>query len=60
MPRKKDVTTKHEITPDFILGLYKHTKTMNDLERVETVDKIKSLVKYMGDKIAVNLNDIKN
>ena len=60
MPRKKDVTTKHEITPDFILDLYKHTKTMNDPERIKTVDKIKKLVKYMGRKIAVDLNDIKN
>ena len=60
MPRKKEVIVKHEITPDFILDLYKHTKTMNTLERGKTVDKIKKLVKYMGDKIAVDLNDIKN
>ena len=60
MRKKRDGSTKHEITPDFILDLYKHTKTMNNLERNKTVDKIKKLVKYMGDKIAVDLNDIKN
>jgi hypothetical protein len=60
MPRKRDVTTKHEITPDLILDLYKHTKVMDDPERGKTVDKIKKLVKYMGRKIAVDLNDIKN
>ena len=60
MRKKRDVGTKHEITPDFILDLYKRTKTMSDPERVKTVDKIKSLVKYMGDKITIDLNDIKN
>jgi len=33
---------------------------MDDPERGKTVDKIKKLVKYMGRKIAVDLNDIKN
>ena len=52
--------TKHKITPDFILDVYKHTKTMDDPEKNETVDKIKDLVKYMGKEININLNDVKN
>ena len=52
--------TKQKITPDFILDLYKHTKTMDEPERNETVDKIKDLVKYMGKEININLNDLKN
>ena len=60
MPRKKRGMTKQKITPDFILDLYKHTKTMDEQERNETVDKIKDLVKYMGNEISIDLNDIKN
>ena len=60
MPRKKTNTPKHKITPNLILDLYKHTKTMDQPERDQTVDKIKTLVKYMGDEIRINLDDIKN
>tara|TARA_Y100000310_G_C20474260_1_gene711612 strand:+ start:444 stop:626 length:183 start_codon:yes stop_codon:yes gene_type:complete len=60
MPRKKTNTPKHKITPNLILDLYKHTKTMDQPERGQTVDKIKDLVKYMGDEIRINLDDIKN
>ena len=60
MPRKKRIMSKHKITPDFILNLYKHTKTMAEPERKETVDKIKALVKYMGNEISIDLNDLKN
>jgi len=60
MPRKKTNTPKHKITPNLILDLYKHTKTMDQPERDQTVDKIKALVKYMGDEIRINLDDIKN
>ena len=60
MPRKKAKKGKHKITSNLILDLYKHTKTLPDLEREETVDKIKDLVKYMGDEISIDLNDIKN
>tara|TARA_R110002020_G_scaffold27874_2_gene89544 strand:- start:789 stop:971 length:183 start_codon:yes stop_codon:yes gene_type:complete len=60
MPRKKTKKGKHKITSNLILDLYKHTKTLPDLEREETVDKIKDLVKYMGDEISIDLNDIKN
>ena len=60
MPRKKTNTPKHKITPNLILDLYKHTKTMDQPERDQTVDKIKDLVKYMGDEIRINLDDIKN
>jgi len=60
MPRKKAEVAKHKITPDLILDLYKHTKTMDQPEQDQTVEKIKSLVKYMGDEITVDLHDIKN
>ena len=60
MPRKKAKKVKHKITSNLILDLYKHTKTLPDLEKQETVDKIKDLVKYMGDEISIDLNDIKN
>ena len=60
MPRKKGNTSKHRITPDLILDLYKHTKTMTQPERDKTVEKIKSLVKYMGKEINIDLHDIKN
>ena len=60
MPRKKTKTPKHKITPNLILDLYKHTKTMGQPERDQTVDKIKDLIKYMGDEIRINLDDIKN
>ncbi len=60
MPRKKVKKEKHKITPDLILDLYKHTKTLPDLEKKETVDKIKDLIKYMGEEINIDLNDIKN
>tara|TARA_Y100000310_G_scaffold333445_1_gene411029 strand:+ start:35 stop:217 length:183 start_codon:yes stop_codon:yes gene_type:complete len=60
MSRKKIKNIKHKITPNLILDLYKHTKTLSDPEKKETVDKIKDLVKYMGDEIHIDLNDIKN
>jgi len=60
MPRKRGKKTKHKITSNLILDLYKHTKTLPDLEKKETVDKIKDLVKYIGDEISIDLDDIKN
>ena len=51
---------KHKITPDLIIDLYKHTKTLDQPERKQTVDKIKNLVKYLGKQINIDLNDIKN
>ena len=60
MPRKKAKKIKHKITSNLILDLYKHTKTLPDLEKQETVDKIKGLVKYIGDEISINLDDFKN
>ena len=60
MPRKKSKPAKHKITSNLILDLYKHTKTLPDLEKRETVDKIKDLVKYMGDEISIDLHDLKN
>ena len=60
MPQQQGNKTKHKITPDLILDLYKHTKTMTGPEKQQTVDKIKKLVKYMGDEITVALNEINN
>tara|TARA_Y100000296_G_scaffold69301_1_gene83041 strand:- start:381 stop:563 length:183 start_codon:yes stop_codon:yes gene_type:complete len=60
MSRKKAKKVKHKITSNLILDLYKHTKTLPDLEKQETVDKIKGLVKYIGDEISINLDDFKN
>ena len=60
MPRKKAKKVKHKITSNLILDLYKHTKILPDPEKQETVDKIKGLVKYIGDEISINLDDFKN
>jgi len=60
MPRKKAKKEKHKITPDLILDLYKHTKTLPDPEKEETVEKVKDLVKYIGSEISIDLHDIKN
>lgn len=60
MPRRRATKTKHKITADFILDLYKATKTMEESEKKKTVDKIKDLVKYIGNEITVDVNDIKN
>jgi len=60
MPRKKVKKEKHKITPDLILDLYKHTKTLPDPEKEETVEKVKDLVKYIGSEISIDLHDIKN
>ena len=37
MPRKKAKKVKHKITSNLILDLYKHTKTLPDLEKQETI-----------------------
>jgi|TARA_R100000008_G_scaffold49292_1_gene29412 hypothetical protein len=60
MPRKKVKKERHKITPDLILDLYKHTKTLPDPEKEETVEKVKGLVKYIGSEISIDLHDIKN
>ncbi len=57
MARRIYTTNKHKITHDFILSLYKETKKMSPTEKVETVDKIKDLVKYIGEEIVVDLSD---
>ena len=60
MPKKKTKKVKCKITSNLILDLYKHTKTLTDPEKTETVDKVKDLVKYIGKEINIDLNDIKN
>ena len=58
MPRKLSQINKHTITPDLILDLYKEAQKMEEAERIETVDKIKELIKYMGKEIVVDLSDV--
>ena len=57
MPRKNPVKNKHKITHDFILSLYKETGTMDKAEKEQTVEKLKELIKYIGEEIVVDLSD---
>ena len=57
MPRKVPVKNKHKITHDFILSLYKETKTMDKAEKEQTVEKLKELIEYIGKEIVVDLSD---
>ena len=57
MPRKTPVKNKHKITHDFILSLYKETKTMDKAEKEQTVEKLRKLIKYIGEEIIVDLTD---
>jgi len=57
MPRKSPVKNKHKITHDFILSLYKETKAMDKAEKEQTVEKLKQLIKYIGEEIVVDLSD---
>jgi hypothetical protein len=57
MPRKISGKNKHKITHDFILSLYKETKAMDKAEREQTVEKLKQLIKYIGEEIVVDLTD---
>ena len=56
MPRKKiNKNTKHLITHDFILDLYKETKNMESSEKEKTVEKLKELVKSIGKELVIDL-----
>ena len=57
MSRKNSGKNKHKITHDFILSLYKETKKMDPAEKQQTVEKIKKLIKYIGEEITVDLTD---
>jgi len=57
MPRKSIIKNKHKITHDFILNLYKETKKMDPAEKQQTVEKLKKLIKYIGEEITVDLTD---
>jgi hypothetical protein len=57
MPRKSHTKNKHKITHDFILNLYKETKTMDKAEKEQTVEKLKELIEYIGEDIVVDLSD---
>tara|TARA_R100000315_G_C5227988_1_gene139022 strand:- start:1261 stop:1431 length:171 start_codon:yes stop_codon:yes gene_type:complete len=56
VPRKKiNKNTKHLITHDFILDLYKETKNMESSEKEKTVEKLKELVKSIGKELVIDL-----
>jgi len=57
MSRNSNIKNKHKITHDFILDLYKETKKMNPAEKLQTVEKLKRLIKYIGEEIIVDLTD---
>ena len=55
MPRGVKKQSRHKITPDLILQLYKESKTMPDTEKIQVLDKLKKLVKYIGKEMVVDL-----
>lgn len=57
MSRKTSGKSKHKITHDFILDLYKETKKMSPTEKEQTVDKLKKLIKFIGEEIRIDLSD---
>ena len=57
MPRRPPIKTKHKITHDLILELYKETNKMDEAEKNQTVEKIKELIKYIGKEIVIDLSD---
>tara|TARA_R100000152_G_C6566289_1_gene35259 strand:+ start:63 stop:230 length:168 start_codon:yes stop_codon:yes gene_type:complete len=55
MPRGVKKQTRHKITPDLILQLYKESKNMSEAEREKVVEKLKDLVKYIGKEMVIDL-----
>ena len=55
MQRGAKKQTRHKITPDLILQLYKESKTMSEAERKKILDKLKELVKYIGKEMVVDI-----
>lgn len=55
MPRGVKKTTRHKITPDLILQLYKESKTMTEPEKEKVLEKLKDLVKYIGKEMVVDI-----
>ncbi len=47
---RKSVKNK-TITPDFILQIYKESKKMEPADQEKVVDKLKEMIKYMGEEI---------
>jgi len=52
--RKKVNGEKRLITTDFILQLYKESKTMDKAEQKKVLEKLKDIVKYIGKEITIN------
>ena len=57
MSKTTNMKNKHKITHNFILDLYKETKKMNPAEKLQTVEKLKKLIKFIGEEITVDLTD---
>ena len=55
MPRGVKKQSRHKITPDLILQLYKESKTMPESEKEKVLDKLKELVKYIGNEMIVDI-----
>ena len=55
MPRGASKKSRHKITHDLILQLYKESKTMSDTEKQKVVAKLKDLVKYIGKEMVVDI-----
>lgn len=55
MPRGVKKQTRHKITPDFILQIYKESKNMSEAEKIKVLAKLKELVKYIGKEMVVDI-----
>ena len=55
MPRGVKKQTRHIITTDLILQLYKEAKNMPEAEKNKVVEKLKDLVKYIGKEMVVDI-----
>ena len=55
MPRGVKKQTRHKITPDLILQIYKESKNMSEAEKIKVLAKLKELVKYIGKEMVVDI-----
>ena len=55
MPRGVKKQSRHKITPDLILQIYKESKSMSETQRKKVLDKLKELVKYIGKEMVVDI-----
>ena len=55
MPRGVKKQSRHKITPDLILQIYKESKSMSEAEKIKLLAKLKELVKYIGKEMVVDI-----